>query len=648
MRRRTLEPITLPALPPLADDPSILPAAPVPAPTLVRRPAADPARDSVAPVRQQVDMRPPALWQRTARIADLVASGRRDVRELAGGAVYPVAAYDRFRQDYPLRSPPLRVQVDAPVEVVVDATRAAPFLLRETLRSVQAQTIDAWRVTVVAPEAIRRHPVASFADLDARFAFVDEAVPVRPGSEWSLWLTAGTWLEPTALEWLMFAGMRCDADLVFADHDHGVSEVDEGRLHADPWFYGPLDTAMLAMVPAPAAVLASAGLVARAQVAFDGGDGSQRALIAAASGRAPHVPRVLSTRLELPLSAREGRETSADGRPGRLAPAATVPDMPAVPPHDTRIAVVIPNRDAADMLARAVATLRGTARSAERLDIVVVDNRSTDPAALELMEELERNGAARRHRFDRPFNWGLASNEGARASDAPVIVFANNDLEMLSRGWDDVLLDALADPGVGAVGARLLYPHGTVQHGGIVFGMTANHAEHEGRNVAATEPGPNRRLVVPRAAVAVTGAFLAVRRTDFEALNGIDTTMQVAHSDFDLCLRLRERGLTIRYEPRIEAIHFESVTRGMNSTKADVAFDESERADLMRRWGASLREDVGVSPYWARTGVPFETLREPSMVEIVRHIDRTGAVHPWLPSRREAQEEAAWRPEAIG
>lgn len=651
MRRKVLEPIALPELPPLGTDAAALPepAQPAAEPDRPMEPRVQESGPSEAPApHQDLDIRAEAMWRRTADIARLLAGVGVDVRELTGGAVYPLAAYDRFRRDHQLRPPPLPVPDGQGVEVVVDATRSAPFLLRETLQSLRNQSHTAWHATVVGGPAIRAHPVASFANVDTRISFVDEQAFELRGAEWSLWLSAGTVLDPVGLHWLLFAGARCDAELVFADHDHGVSEVEEGQLRADPWLYGALDKAMIDMVPAPAAVLARRDLAARTPIRFDGGEGSQRALIAAATGRAPHVPRLLATRLELPLTARAGRETSADAVAGRLAPAATPVRAALPPPRDERIAVVIPNRDAADLLARAVSTLRGKARLASRLDIVIVDNRTTDPAALELLGQLEGSGAARRHVFDQPFNWGLASNEGARASDAPVVIFANNDMEMLSTGWDDILLAALASPGVGAVGARLLYPHATVQHAGVVFGMNTNEGQHEGRHVAASEPGPNRRLVVPRSVAAVTGAFLGVTRDNFEAVGGIDTGMQVAHSDLDFCFNLRERGLTIRYEPGIELIHYESVTRGVNATKADIAFDESERAELIRRWGNTLNEDVGVSPYWARRGIGFDLLREPSMVEIVRHIDKTGRDHPWLPLRREAQEMAAWRPEALG
>ncbi len=592
------------------------------------------------------DFRPVAVWKRVAALGEVVADAMVVARGLAGGAAYPLAAYDRFRRDIPVRPPPGRLPM-GDVAVIVDASVAAPFLIRETLRSLQEQSVHDWHAIVLAPERTRNHPIASFADIDPRFAFVDPAAYRAPDQQRSLLVAAGTALDPETLSWLLFAADRTKAQIVFADHDHGVTDVDAGPSRVDPWLYGALDRAMLGSVPAPAVVMADSALLARVDPVIDGSDVWRRALLAASDGPAPHVARLLGTIFELPLQARTGKPAGDDDVPGRLASVSFAPVVAPIVERDDRIAVVIPTRDGADMLARAVETLRRTARAVDRLDIVVVDNRSEEPATAELLADLEARGAARRYEFDKAFNWGLASNEGARSSDAPVIVFANNDIEMLGSGWDDRVLDALADPTVGAVGARLLYPNRTVQHGGVHFGMVRGHAEHEGRGVPASEPGPNRRLVVPRTVACVTGAFLAVRRDTFEAVGGIDTVMGIAHSDVDFCLKIREMGLTIRYVPAIEALHYESVTRGFNSKKADVAFDEHERSDLTTRWGSALVEDLGVSPYWARTGTPFESLREPSLVDVVRHIDRTARPFPWQPSRREEQEEAAWRPEAL-
>ena len=651
MRRATpARPIILPPLHPLDAEDEIVPDAPLARVTAVAaEPQTAPVAEAVLSQQRQpirtLDLRPLAMWERTAEIAAVLKSADRRVRELSAGSVYPFAAYDRFRRDNAVRPPPGTVPSAEGLTVIVDASCAAPFLLRESLRSLQEQTVADWSALVVAPPAIRAHPVGSFGDIDPRVRFADPAGFAALGGPCVL-LSAGAVLDQHALAWLVFAAERTGAEAVIADHDHGVLDPDLGSLRADPWFFAAFDPASLDWLPAPAVVWARS---AAATPVFDGSDAWRRALLAAVAGPVAHVPRLLATMIELPINARGGRETSQDPVAGRLGPVAPLIRVPDIAASDARISVVIPTRDGADLLERAVASLRRTARAAERLDIVVVDNRSVEAETRDLLAQLEAEGAARVHPFDKPFNWGLVNNEGAASSDGPFLVFANNDIEMLSRGWDDVLVDTLSQSGVGAVGARLLYPGGTVQHGGVVFGMVPGHTEHEGRGAPAADPGPNRRLVTPRTVGAVTGAFLGMAREHWAALGGIDVVMGVAHSDLDLCLRLRELGLTIRYEPRIEAIHFESVTRGFNSTKADVAWDESERTDLVERWGRdSMVEDIGVSPYWARSGVPFDMIREPSMVQVVRHIDRTGRAQPWKPTRAAEQQAAAWAAERLG
>lgn len=655
MRRATRQ--TRPVLPPLPPLDPALDLADERAPPLLQ-PEAEGSAGRRLPVSEAMiatartathalDLRPTAMWERTAEIAAVMTRADSRARELMAGSAYPFAAYDRFRRDHAVRPPPGRMPGADGLVVIVDAAAAAPFLVRETLRSLQEQSVADWQAVIVAPAATRAHPVGSFGEIDPRIRFVDPADFTPAGGSFLL-VSAGTALDPQALAWLVFAAARTGAEAVFADHDHGVHDPDLGALRSDPWFFAALDRASLDWLPAPAAVWVSAALAARSAPVLDGSEAWRRAALGAATGVVAHVPRVIATIMELPLKARGGRDTPQDGKAGRLGPVAPLLRASEIPAREGRIAIVIPTRDGADLLDRAVDSLRQTARQPDRLDIVVVDNNSVEPETLALLDRLEVDGAARRLWFAKPFNWGLANNEGAAASDAEFLVFANNDIEMLSRNWDDAVIEALTSDGVGVVGARLLYPNATVQHGGVVFGMVAGHTEHEGRGIAAADPGPNWRLVTPRTVAAVTGAFLGMTRALWAELGGIDVVMGVAHSDFDLCLRVRERGLTVRYEPRIEAIHFESVTRGFNSTKADVAWDESERGDLVGRWGSSMVEDVGVSPYWAPSPNPFDLIREPSMVEIVRHIDRTGRALPWRPSRAEEQGDAAWRAEALG
>lgn len=618
-------------MPPLPD----LPAEPA------RPPVAEPLIDRSIDTKsaaQEDALRPAERWRRIAAVAEAFAENERARAELAVAIGYPPEAYDQFRRDIPLRPPP-RVDPSHAEEVqavvVVDATVAAPFLIRATLRSLQDQSQANWTAQVVAPDAIRDHPVGAFADTDPRIRFV-AAVDAAFGDATVVLIDAGTILDPEALAWLGFAMSRTGAAAAFADHDHGIADPGLRLVRADPVLFGAFDRNLMAEAGPPAIVAARGAIV---------GDRESRGdVLLAAAGSVASVPRILATRLSLSLIARDGRASGDDDIPGRLSPLPhDVPARVSPRPREDRIAIVMPTRDSAGLLARAIDTLRKTARAAARLDIVVVDNRSERDETRALFARLADDGAARTIAMDTPFNWSLASNLGAAASDAPLVAFVNNDIEMLAAGWDDGLADALADPSVGAVGARLVYPGRTIQHAGVAFGFGPGGTEHEGRGVSADEPGPYRRYVTSHAVASVTGAFLSVRRADFDRVGGFDAErLMIAHSDVDLCLKLREIGLTILYCPAIEAIHHEGATRGTNETRAAIAWDEGERADLIDRWGDALFEDPGISPYWQRGGAPFELLREPSLREILAHLDRSARPDPWRPTRRAAQSIRDW------
>lgn len=600
------------------------------------------ARDAMP----EIATRSTELWRRTTAIAELLAGGLGALRDGIGGTAYPLAAYDRFRREVAVRPPPGVLPASDDLLILIYSTVAAPFLLRDTLRSLQDQSVPGWRAIVIAPAALHDHPVGGFAVTDARvvFALPDAAVPEAAHT---ISIDAGTVLDREALAWLLFAAQRTGAPAVFADHDHGIVDPALRLVRADPFLWGAYDPLVAAALEPPAIVLATGAI----PPGCPDGATLRRTIVAqtAAQGGVPHVARVLATRLDLPLIARAGRDSADDAIPGRLgaAPATVAAPRPPVPANG-RIAIVIPTRDAGALLRVTIDSLRATARDPSRLDFVVVDNRTTDDLTLRLFADLTARGLARIVPFDAPFNWSLASNLGAAESDAPTILFANNDIEMRTIGWDDAAIAALEDDRVGAIGARLLYPDGRVQHAGMVCGFGPGGVEHEGRDRSSDDPGPMRRLLTTRTVAAVTGAFLGVRRADFDAIEGFDAgQLMIGHSDVDLCLRLRERGLLIRYCAEIEATHHEGATRGRNETRAAIAWDESERADLIARWGEALSIDAGVSPYWVPGGVPFDGLRDPPPSVILRHIDRTARPDPWRPARRDAHEAARWSPAAL-
>ncbi len=218
------------------------------------------------------------------------------------------------------------------------------------------------------------------------------------------------------------------------------------------------------------------------------------------------------------------------------------------------------------------------------------------------------------------------------ASDTPLLVFANDDMVMLSDGWDRRLRGLLDRPEIGAVGARLVYPDDSVQHAGILLGWTGL-AVHDGRYEPLAQPGPCRRWHVTRAVGAVTGAFLAIRREVFAAVGGFDEiALPVGYSDIDLALKLRARGLKVLWTPHITLRHFESKTRGLDHLDPEKrAHNESEQRLMTDRGDMAMEAEPSLNPTWHRATLPFRLLSAPSQDRLWHHIRLCAAPNPWLP-----------------
>ncbi|MBW6526765.1 glycosyltransferase [Sphingomonas sp. RHCKR7] len=556
-------------------------------------------------------------------------------------AVVAPGRYDSWRRGLVIAGPPHHVRRDGEVTVLVDARAALPVSVRATLAALLDQTDPRWRAIVHGAPALCAHPVASLAQLDPRVRF-DAADAAWPAPGATLLLTAGTVPDREALAWFAYAAAHTGCAAAYGDHDHHVDDWRAGRGFARPVFQPDADPEWFADPMVAPALL----YLDRARVPLRGWDGLDVAAIAravAVNGSMAHLPLLLSSRKELAPQAEQ-----APPDPSPIAPPAALPASPATsasaPPiagvSDERLHVIIQTRDEAAMLRAAIDSLRQHAARADLLDITVVDNRSREPATRRLLDDWARRGIAAVLPLDAPFNWSHANNLAVAAGAAPLLLFLNNDTEMLTPGWDALLRDALAAPGVGAVGAALFYPDMTLQHAGIVMGIGGGGPIHEGvgRDAAL---GPNDRWRRRRAAAAVTGAFLATRRDLFDSVGGFDATRYaIAFNDVDLCLRIRAAGRRVVVASDIRLLHHESKTRGINVTRSQVAWDLDELGDLHARWGAALFHDPGYNPHWTRDGHPFDGYRYPSRTEILRHIDRAARALPWAPVARE--DEPYW------
>ena len=290
--------------------------------------------------------------------------------------------------------------------------------------------------------------------------------------------------------------------------------------------------------------------------------------------------------VEVAIDRRDPRATVQPGSsPGTFH--VTWPDRPRA-----AVSVVIPFRDEPRFLRTCVDSIGRTSGN-DRVELVLVDNGSTDLETQTLMERLETRSDVRLLHDARPFNWARLSNDGARAARGDLLIFLNNDIEARTEGWIAALRTQALRPDVAAVGARLLYPDGRLQHCGIALGLSGA-AGHPLSGLAPGHDGYLQMARVTRECSAVTGACLAVRRDVFEELDGFDEELGVELNDVDFCLRGWVAGYRTLYEPTAELVHHESPSRGTAGGVGDIV-------RFLDRWEHLIRQgDRYLNPHLTR------------------------------------------------
>ena len=276
-----------------------------------------------------------------------------------------------------------------------------------------------------------------------------------------------------------------------------------------------------------------------------------------------------------------------------------LPVIPGKPGRDDRstepsITAVIPTRNGHELLRTCI---EGLQRAAYRnIETIIVDNGSDDPRTLDYLVELEEAGA-RVVRAPGPFNYSSLNNAAVRHASGELLCFLNNDVEMIDPDWLWILARHAVKTDIGAVGARLLYPDGTIQHAGVFTGIGGG-AGHAHRFQGADDAGYFERARLPQRVSAVTAACMVVAREKFLAVGGFDEELfPVAFNDVDLCLKLNSRGWQSLYEPRSTLIHHESKSRGSDRSGAKRIRFASELAALKRVWNTDKFTDPYHHPH---------------------------------------------------
>jgi GT2 family glycosyltransferase len=314
---------------------------------------------------------------------------------------------------------------------------------------------------------------------------------------------------------------------------------------------------------------------------------AERAASHAGPAAVQHVPAILYHRARAAVHA-DASLTGASPAAGETAAGGGS----ATPPSVT---VIVPTRDRHDLLAVCAAgVLERT--DYQPLELLIIDNGSTDPATLALLETLQGDQRVRVLRQPGAFNFAALCNRAALAAHGDMLLLLNNDVEVLDPGWLGRLIAHATKPGIGAAGAKLLYPDGTVQHAGILLGPDGA-ATHVGRHAAGDDPGYLGQLVQTRGLSAVTGACLAVSAAAWREVGGMDERLAVTWNDVDLCLRLGKAGLRVVWTPDAVLLHRESASRGLESEDpAKLARFRAEQALMREIWGSALDDDPFLNP----------------------------------------------------
>jgi Predicted glycosyltransferases len=281
--------------------------------------------------------------------------------------------------------------------------------------------------------------------------------------------------------------------------------------------------------------------------------------------------------------------------------------LPAPAPS---VSIIIPTKDAIDLVRNCVSSLLAKT-DYPNCEIVLVDHDSTDPQSRPFFESLARAPRVRVIDFHGPFNWAAINNAAVNVCRGDMLCFLNNDIVAVAPDWLAEMVSLLARPGVGAVGAKLLYPNGTVQHAGVVLGADGT-AGHAFVGLEADDPGHLGQAALPRTVSAVTGACLLTSRVAFEAVGGFDmVNLPVAYADVDYCLKLQNAGLRVVWTPHARLYHLETQTRGTDDTPEKMARLAREAAHLRTRWARQLSNDPFYNPHFEPLGPSYRLLRPP-------------------------------------
>ncbi len=519
------------------------------------------------------------------------------------------------------------------ISVVMPVYNTDLRLLREAIGSIQAQLYPNWELCIADDASIDARVPALLRELaegDPRIKIVvrEENGHISASSNSALALATGEFvalmdhddLIPEHALFVVVSSLNDDRnyDLIYSDEDH----IDQNGVRCEPYFKSDFNPDLLLghnfishLSVYRRVVLESVGGFRLGYEGSQDYDLSLRVVDAIDPKRILHIPHILYHWRSSPGGATFSQNfldqcvtsarTAIKDHLARTGQDGDVVDHPIVPTwHRIRrkrpdpaplVSIIVPTKDKFEILKPCCdGILQRT--DYPNIELIVVNHQSTDPVTIEYLDKISRDDRVTIVPYRGVFNYSAINNMAVRHAHGQIFAFLNNDIEVIGSDWLDEMIALASLPAVGVVGAKLLYPDGRVQHGGVVVGVggVANHFHHL---LGGDNPGYMGLAVLTATVSAVTGACLVVRRETFEGVGGFDEqNLSVTFNDVDLCLKIREAGFRNVMAAQAVLYHHESISRGFDTTPEKIRRFQGEAIYMIEKWGSVLKCDPFYNP----------------------------------------------------
>ncbi|WHZ15929.1 MAG: Glycosyl transferase, group 2 family [Nitrospira sp.] len=500
------------------------------------------------------------------------------------------------------------------ITVILMVSRVDEKGLRETIESIRAQVYPYWRLLVISefsPMSMLERVVGSYSVKDHRIQLKTAAI-LKQGAacvlqhvqgEFVGFLSEDCFLSPEAIfSMAMQLQESSDLDFLYCDEDTARAEGE----FVDPFFKPSWSPDLLIGMN----YVGRFNIIRKQILSSIGGDwgdivndGLYHLVLRSTeeTNKICRIPKVLChcRTIRRPLETSSESDQSRNHAQMKSIRAALIrrgerADVLCVgtgrfkvtfhPLGMPLVSIIIPTRDRWDMLQRCIQSIEKLT-TYPSYEIIIVDNESRDLKAQEYLKVLSRKWSV--HRFPGPFNFSQINNYGASKARGEFLLFLNDDTQVISPDWLTVMVAQAQRIGVGAVGAKLLYPTGRIQHAGVVLGIRGI-AGHAFRHLRGDVDHYHGLPHIARNCSAVTGACTLLSARLFSKIGGFECRLKVEYNDVDLCLRLICEGYRIIYTPDAMLIHHENASRKGGRSREDAAF-------FISRWGASIQQG---DPYY--------------------------------------------------